>query len=239
METASAPSLGVSETVPIRVLFVSDVQASREALAAALERDASIAVVRCGDPIETTVLDLTAQVDAVLVDTLLEEGLDAARRLRYAAPHLPIIAFPLRERSEDVIAWVTAGATGYIPVSVRLDQFVGVLKGILRGDQLCSGQVVAGLLRRLNGAGAASSASPPTRPLTRRERQVADLIASRLDDKEIAQHLSIGLATAKSHVHNVLRKLRVRRRRDVAEALRGHRTIWPSDVWNSPRLPNH
>jgi two-component system, NarL family, nitrate/nitrite response regulator NarL len=241
METTPAPSsrvLGASDTAQIRVLFVSDVQASREALAAALERDASVAVVRCGDPIETTVLDLTAQVDAVLVDTLLEEGLDAARRLRYAAPHLPIIAFPVRERSEDVIAWVTAGATGYIPVSVRLDQFVGVLKGILRGDQVCSGQVVAGLLRRLNGAGAASSDPPPTRPLTRRERQVADLVASRLDDKEIAQHLSIGLATAKTHVHNVLRKLRIRRRRDVAEALRGQHTVWPSDVWDRPEPAN-
>jgi two-component system, NarL family, nitrate/nitrite response regulator NarL len=238
METATISQdgeAGSAGIVPIRVLFVSDVQIFREAVAAILERDPSIAVVRCGDPIETTVLDLTAQVDAILVHTLLEDGPSVARRLRAAAPHLPIVAFPLRETSDEVIGWAAAGATGYIPVSVRLDQFVSVLKGILRGEQVCSGKVAASLLRRITATNAVASDGPPSaRPLTRRERQVAELVASRLDDKEIAQYLNIGLATAKSHVHNLLRKLEVRRRRDVAEALRGQRATWPDAVWSRP-----
>jgi two-component system, NarL family, nitrate/nitrite response regulator NarL len=238
MEIAVAPQggePGSTGVTPLRVLFVSDVQIFREAVAAILERDPSIAVVRCGDPIETTVMDLTAQVDAILVHTLLEDGPAVARRLRAAAPHLPIIAFPLRETSEEVIAWAAAGSTGYIPVTVRLDQFVGVLKGILRGEQICSGQVAASLLRRITATNAVAGDVPSSaRPLTRRERQVAELVASRLDDKEIAQYLNIGLATAKSHVHNLLRKLEVRRRRDVAEALRGQRAAWPAPAWNRP-----
>ena len=230
MQTALAPTAatpGPRNAALIRLLFVSDVLFVREALADILERDPSIAVVRCGDPIETAALDLTSQVDAVLVHTALRDGLDVARRLHGVVPHLPLIAFPLHETDADVCAWAEAGATGYIPANVQLDQFVDVLKGILSGEQLCSARVAAALLRRIRAIKMVSAVSPqPTRPLTRRERQVADLVVARLDDKEIAQYLNVGLATVKSHVHSVLKKLSVRRRRDVVEALRGQPPAW-------------
>jgi two-component system nitrate/nitrite response regulator NarL len=222
-----APAPPTREGVLLRLLFISDVCAVREALAAILERDRSIGVVKCGDPVEIAALDLTAQVDAVLVHTSMRDGIDVARRLRGAAPHLPIVAFPLRETQEEVIAWAEAGATGYISVSVRLGEFAGILKRVLGGEQICSPRVAAGLLRRVTATNVVARANPRlTQPLTRRERQVSDLLAARLDDKEIAQHLNIGLATAKSHVHNLLRKLNVRRRRDVVEALRGQPPGW-------------
>src|SRR2546430_14848143 len=61
-----------------------------------------------------------------------------------------------------------------------------------------------------------------TPALTRRERQTAELIKSGLSDKEIARRLNISLATTKSHVHNLLGKLSLRRRSEVADHLRGH-----------------
>jgi DNA-binding NarL/FixJ family response regulator len=61
----------------------------------------------------------------------------------------------------------------------------------------------------------------PARGLTRRERQIAELIAARFSDKEIARRLNISLATTKSHVHNLLGKLNVEHRGDVAAALHG------------------
>jgi DNA-binding NarL/FixJ family response regulator len=60
----------------------------------------------------------------------------------------------------------------------------------------------------------------PSPALTRRERQAAELIRSGLSDKEIARQLNISLATTKSHVHNLLGKLHVHRRSQVAEWLR-------------------
>ena len=56
--------------------------------------------------------------------------------------------------------------------------------------------------------------------MTKRERQAAELIRSGLSDKEIARQLNISLATTKSHVHNLLGKLNVQRRSQVAEWLR-------------------
>jgi DNA-binding NarL/FixJ family response regulator len=145
-----------------------------------------------------------------------------ATRLRREAPNAAIIACALRETNDDVIAWAEAGVSGYIPNTVRLDQFVASLKRILAGEQTCSGQVAAGLLRRVAAAANPGNASAAARRLTRREHQVAELIAARLGDKEIARQLNISLATTKSHVHNLLGKLNVRQRGDVALALNGH-----------------
>jgi DNA-binding NarL/FixJ family response regulator len=56
--------------------------------------------------------------------------------------------------------------------------------------------------------------------LTKRERQAAELIKSGLSDKEIARRLNISVATTKVHVHNLLTKLNLRRRSQVAEYFR-------------------
>jgi two-component system nitrate/nitrite response regulator NarL len=210
------------DATPLRLLFVSDVCFVGEALAAVLERDPSIAALRCADPAEVIALNLTAQMDALLVHTAQHEGPAVAMRLRQVAPRTPIIACALRETDDDVIAWAEAGVSGYIPNTVRLDQFVGAIKSILAGEQMCSGQVAAGLLRRIAATASPGNGTPASaRWLTRREHQVAELIAARLGDKEIARHLNISLATTKSHVHNLLGKLNVRQRGDVAIALNG------------------
>ena len=205
----------------LRLLFVSDVCFVREALASMLERDPAIGTVKCADPAEVIALNLTAQMDAVLVHTALREGPEVAKRLRDVAPNATIIACALRETNDDVIAWAEAGVSGYIPNSVRLDQVVQIVTGILSGEQVCSGRVAAGLFRRIAAAANPGFSPPGTRWLTRRERQVAELIAARLGDKEIARHLNISLATTKSHVHNLLGKLNVRQRGDVVAALSG------------------
>jgi DNA-binding NarL/FixJ family response regulator len=94
------------------------------------------------------------------------------------------------------------------------------LEASLRDEQACSPRVASGLLRRL-GAG-----SPPAQPsepqqLTRRELEILGLINEGLSNKEIANLLRIGLATTKSHVHNLLAKLGVNRRSQAAHWMRG------------------
>lgn len=84
---------------------------------------------------------------------------------------------------------------------------------------ICSGRVAAGLIRRL--AGAAKSENGLRRPqalpaLTAREQEIIRLVSSGLSNKEIARKLNIELSTAKSHVHNVLGKLNLQRRGQVA-----------------------
>lgn len=227
------PAPGFPDAAPLRLLFVSDVYFVREALAALLERDPAIAAIHCADPAETMALGLTTQADAVLVHTALAEGPAVVRQLRDIAPSIPVIACALRETAEDVIAWAEAGATGYLPNTVRLTQIVRVVRDLLAGQQSCSGRVAAGLLRRIAVAanlGPTGEGPSPARGLTRRERQIAELIAARFSDKEIARRLNISLATTKSHVHNLLGKLNLEHRGDVADALHGRTQGSPEPI---------
>ena len=74
-------------------------------------------------------------------------------------------------------------------------------------------------MRRLGMLAAELKPSPTTARLTRREREIGALMGEDLSNKEIASRLSIEVATVKNHVHNVLDKLQVHRRAEVARLL--------------------
>jgi two-component system, NarL family, nitrate/nitrite response regulator NarL len=96
----------------------------------------------------------------------------------------------------------------------------------MHGEQSCSTQVAAGLLRwiaigRHSRLPQPDIVSPPS--LTVREEEIAALIGAGFSNKEIARRLSIGLATTKTHVHNLLGKLGLERRTQVARHFPEHR----------------
>jgi DNA-binding NarL/FixJ family response regulator len=222
------PGLLAGEARRLRIVIVSEVRFLREGLAEFLERDPSISVVGlCADLAEVVALSPLPQADLVLVDAALRDGIAAARRTRQVKPGVRIIAYAVRETKEDVIAWAEAGVIGYVPDTAALADLVRLIKNIHGGEQPCSGRVAAELLHRIAVAeslGIARNALSPAAALTRREREVAELIATGLSDKEIARRLNISLATAKLHVHNLLGKLNVQRRGQVVVRL--HERVW-------------
>jgi len=204
---------------------VSDVRFVREALAEILERDPLVSIVAlCTDLVEVVALRSIRQADVVLVDATIPEGQNAIRRALDIAPEMRIVAFAVRETEDDVVAWAEAGVIGYIPSTAALTDVVRRVMDIYSGEQVCSGRVAAALLRRIalsatRGRGRYTTFLVPG--LTERERLVAELLRIGLSNKEIARRLSISLATTKSHVHSLLGKLNVRRRKQVADYLRG------------------
>src|SRR5262249_10545093 len=200
----------------LRIVIVSEVRFRREILAEFLERDASVLVVGvCADLAEVVALNPPLQADVVLVDAELRDGAAAARRTRQIKPDIRLIAYAVRETKDDVIAWAEAGVIGYVPNTAASADLVGLIVDIYGGEQPCSARMAAELLHRIavtESNGRARIGSFPEVPLTRREREAAELIATGLSDKEIARRLNISLATAKLHVHNLLGKLNVQRR---------------------------
>jgi two-component system, NarL family, nitrate/nitrite response regulator NarL len=208
----------------LRIMLVWGVRFTAEGLAEILERDPSLSVVGlCFDLSEAVALSPALQADVVLLDARIPEGMAAVRRALDIAPGMRIVVSAVRETEDDIVAWAEAGVIGYIPRTVALTDFVRLIMDIHSGEQMCSRRVAAGLLRRIavtsrQSPGRNVSLSRPA--LTKRERQAAELIRSGLSDKEIARRLNISLATTKSHVHNLLGKLNVQRRSQVADYLR-------------------
>jgi DNA-binding NarL/FixJ family response regulator len=197
----------------------------REVLAEVLKAEPAVSSVDLSVGLVAALSPNTAMsLDAALLDATLPDGHSELRQIRQIAPNAPpIIAFGLRETSEEVIAWAEAGATAYIANTVSRAELVPAIKAILAGEQTCSSRIAGELLRRI--ATLASVVEGRQHPsdveLTERERQIAELIMGGLSDKEIARRLSMSLPTVKLHVHHLLRKLNLQRRSQVILRLRG------------------
>lgn len=208
----------------LRLMLVWGVRFTAECLAEILGRNPSVSIVGlCFDLSEAVALGTALQADIVLLDARIQDGTLALRRALDLAPGMRVVVSAVRETEEDIVAWAEAGVIGYIPRTTPLGDFVRLIMEIHSGEQNCSGRIAAGLLRRIaNGARPSHgrNAALVLPALTRRERQTAELIKSGLSDKEIARRLNISVATTKSHVHNLLGKLHLRRRSEVADYLR-------------------
>jgi len=203
-------------------MLVWEVRFTAESLAEMIERDPSVSVVGvCTDLSEAVALSATLQADMILLDARITDGIAALRRVLDVAPGMRVVVSAVTETEDDVVASAEAGAIGYIPRTTPLGDFVRLIVEIHSGEQMCSGRIVAGLLRRIAHTASRSNSSNgqlKVPALTKRERQAAELIKSGLSDKEIARRLNISVAT--THVHNLLTKLNLRRRSQVAEYLR-------------------
>jgi two-component system nitrate/nitrite response regulator NarL len=198
----------------LKIVIASDVRFVRESLGQILSGDDTITVIgECPDSAQLLTVCQDLQPDMVLLDASVQDGLTEARRLRETSTGLRVVVFAIREAVESVLVWAEAGVAGYIPSSAAAADLRALVTDIGAGKQACSDLVAGGLLRRIAGNAAAPH---DVKALTPRELEIVRLISTGLSNKEIARRLNIGLATTKSHVHNALGKLNVRRRGQVS-----------------------
>jgi two-component system, NarL family, nitrate/nitrite response regulator NarL len=214
-QAAPGPTPGAG-AIP-HVLVVSDVLLYREGLAASLRRDGRLGVAAASCT-EAFAVALRLAPCALLVDASTVAGLTLARRFHAACPTIRLIGFGISEEGDEVIACAEAGLVAFVDRNGTIDALIAAVLGALRGELACSPRIAAMMCDRL--ASLAVTRGEAVAPLTRREREVAALIAEGLSNKEIAIDLRIGPATVKNHVHNILEKLNVRRRAAIVSRLR-------------------
>jgi DNA-binding NarL/FixJ family response regulator len=156
-------------------------------------------------------------VELVVIDVGTQLALQTASDLIRSNPARRLIAVALDDDPRQVIAWVTAGAVGLVGRTASLDELMRTLTEVADGQAHCSDSINSALLRGIASNGPRSKRK--TTPLTEREHEVANLVASGCTNKEIATQLQIAPGTVKSHVHNVIRKLGVARRGHVSSVL--------------------
>jgi DNA-binding NarL/FixJ family response regulator len=140
------------------------------------------------------------------------------RDLRKEGPETRVIVMDLLPVQEDVIEFVRAGANGFIVKDATIDDFVMTIRSVSKGAGVVPQSLTGTLLSHI--ADQALSRKDPgvlqAVRMTKRERQITDLIAEGMSNKEIAQRLNIALYTVKSHVHNILEKLALHTRLQIA-----------------------
>lgn len=202
----------------LTLLIASEVRFIRQSLGEILARDGANSVLGySADLADTLRLSRALRPDMVLLDAAVRDGPSLVRRLRETMAAIRVVVFAVSESVDSVLPWAEAGVAGYIPSSAATADLRAMLADIGAGRQSCSPLVAAGMLQRIAAAGTrVVRGDRGSETLTPREMEIVRLISSGLSNKEIARRLDIGLATTKSHVHNTLGKLNLRRRGQVA-----------------------
>lgn len=156
-------------------------------------------------------------VDIVLLDLAASANLEAIAVARTAAPGASVVGLGVVASEPELLAWFEAGLVGYVAREGTFKDLSDTIQAVARGEMLCSPRLVGRVVRRLAVLSVEPGGDPVAASLTAREREIVELIQRGLSNKEIALRLRIELATVKKHVHNVLGKLQVRRRLDVAD----------------------
>jgi DNA-binding NarL/FixJ family response regulator len=195
----------------IRVVVASPIRLYREGIAASLAAAAPFEVVATAVDLDRSLAEISeAQPDVVLLDASHGGAVEAVRALAAAVPSAGVVALAVVEVEADVIPLAEAGVAGYLTVDQSLSELADTISAVARGENPCSPQLAAMLLRRVRAlAGQRSRARGAEGALTGREREILALLEQGLTNKQIARELRIELATVKNHVHNILEKLGV------------------------------
>jgi len=213
----------------LRVFILSDVRLCREGLALLLAQQRSIEIVGSASAPKAIGEIVELQPDIVLLDAAVIDVRALARGIRDVMPDSKVIAFAICEIDEEVIACAEAGIVAYVTRESSPEEMVDILHQAVRGDFVCPPRLTGSLFRYIAALPAyrrsLNSAIVTERDnldfsLTRRENDIIPFIAQGLTNKEIARTLGVGPSTIKNHVHNILEKLRLRRRGEIAAQAR-------------------
>lgn len=154
-------------------------------------------------------------LDAALGDVDSMRLLETIRRI---APEARVIVMDLIPEPQDIIEFIEAGCAGFLMKDATLEVFVSTIRSVARGVRVLP-PILAGTIFSHVAKHAARrdpSAVREAVTMTPREQEVVGLIGEGLSNREIGERLNIALHTVKSHVHNVLEKLALRTRLQVA-----------------------
>jgi two-component system, NarL family, nitrate/nitrite response regulator NarL len=215
----------VNAESPVKVVILCAVSLFCQAIGAFLSAVDGLEVVGLAQELND-VLDqiVVASADVVLVDVACPGALDLVCTLANRAPACKIVGLGLSEAEHNVVAWAEAGAMGYISPHESLDDAIGTIRAVTKGEALFSAHATARLLSRMRELAKNETLEREHADLTAREIEVLQLMNQGLSNKEIGDRLSIEVATVKTHVHSILTKLHLARRSQVGAWLR-HRTL--------------
>lgn len=194
------------------ILVVDDHVTFAEALASVLDARAGLRAFAATTSEEAWRALADHEVDVVLLEVGLGagEGIRFARHARARDSDLRIVAVTSSEDERRVADAVRAGVCGWVPKEEPVDQLVSVVHGVLRGETRIPARLLTPVLAELTSAHRdAAGHDQLLAKLTRREKEILDLLMAGMKTDDIARRLRLSRNTLRTHIQNILRKLNV------------------------------
>jgi len=205
----------------IRVLLIEDNRLLREGITAMLNEQPDIKAVSStgnGDAMEKA---KKHKPQVVLLDLGLrsQNSLRIAELIKKEFPKTQVVVMDLIPTQAEVAEFVQVGVSGFILKDATIDDFLHTIRTVAEGNKVLPASLTDSLFSHIVEyavkSGKANRFMKAVK-LTRREHEVVNLIARGMSNKEIAKELYIAVYTVKSHVHNILEKLALHTRLELA-----------------------
>jgi DNA-binding NarL/FixJ family response regulator len=208
-----------------RILIIEDNRVLRDGLTAMLNGQTDmrvVATIGSGNNVLLKARQTKPQV--ILLDVGMKDFKESSvvETVREKMPEAKVIGMGFIPSQSDIVEFVAAGASGFILKDATVKEFLGTIRSVAQGikilppslaDSLFSHVVELALKQRKGKEIKAAQ-------MTKREREIIVLIADGMSNKEIAQQLNIATHTVKSHVHNIMEKLMLHSRLQIAKYTR-------------------
>ena len=202
----------------ITIHIFEDNRLVREALVAMLETLPEMRVVASAGADQASLAE--TKPDILLLDAGLSDD-DSLRVVLAVAKEMPsvkIVVMDLIPAHEDIIEFVNAGVSGFILKDTSFDEFVATIRAVAGGAKVLPPRMMESLFSQIAGEAATRDREHVIEDMrmTRREREAIELIGEGLSNKEIAMRLNVSTRTVTSHVRNVMEKLALHTRLQIA-----------------------
>ncbi len=205
---------------PIRVLVVDDHALFRRGLEMVLAQEPDIEVVgEAGDGAEAVERAEELLPDVVLMDIRMprRSGIEACTAIKAAVPSAQIIMLTISDEEADLYEAIKAGATGYLLKEISIDEVATAIRAVAGGQSLISPSMASKLISEFAQLVKRDDdrQQVPAPRLTERELEVLRLVASGMNNRDIARQLFISENTVKNHIRNILEKLQLHSRMEA------------------------
>ena len=205
-------------SAPTRILLADDHALVRRGLRMILDAEPDLTVVaEAADGTEAVAAATAGGVDLAILDIAMPQmtGIQAARQISRSAPDVRILILSMYDNEQYFFEALRAGASGYVLKSVADRDLIEACRASMRGESFLYPGAVTALIRDYLERDRRGDRMPNS-ILTPREEQITKLIAEGNSTKEIADALRISVKTVDRHRANVLQKLGLRDRLDLA-----------------------
>ncbi len=204
----------------IRILIAEDEGILRNALGELLAREPDLQIVAsCPDGREALIEALALHPHVVLTDLRMPkmDGTDLIRQLKEKLPETAAVVLTAFDDDDTLFAALKAGALGYVLKDASLEQIVQAIHAARSGEGFLSPGLVVRVIKEFTRVDQMARGQRKLfAQLTRREREVLELLAGGLRNKEIAARLALSEKTVRNHMSAILGKLQVNDRTEAA-----------------------
>lgn len=202
----------------IKILLVDDHSLFRSGIKLLLQRNPEFEVVgEAADGLEGIKRAKQLKPDVVLMDLNMPglSGLEAMQLIVEDLPDTAVLMLTVSEEAEDLLIALKSGARGYLIKNIEADYLIQSIKRAAAGESVISDAMTGKLVMQFR-SGSHENTTPEKEKLTPRERETMVCLARGESNKEIARSLGVAESTVKIHVQNILKKLSLTSRVQIA-----------------------